>query len=198
MKDDLVALDTKTPVWDRFFTVAPLVLIGTTEENGSIDLAPKHMATSIGLENYFGFVCTPEHGTYRNIKRTGVFTVSYPRPSQLLYTSLAASPRCGEDAKVVLDSYPTFPATKVEGVLFEDSYLFLECELLKIIDGFGKYGLITGSIVAAHAHRDSLRASEREDQELIHDAPILAYLHPSRFATIKTSYSFPFPAGMKR
>ena len=39
-----ITLDTTNPVWDRFFTVAPLVLIGTREPDGALDLAPKHMA----------------------------------------------------------------------------------------------------------------------------------------------------------
>ena len=34
--------------WDRFFTVAPLVLVGTLEPDGSADIAPKHQATPIG------------------------------------------------------------------------------------------------------------------------------------------------------
>ncbi|QDV86402.1 hypothetical protein TBK1r_54210 [Stieleria magnilauensis] len=29
--DDLVRLDVSVPIWDRFFKVAPLVVIGTRE-----------------------------------------------------------------------------------------------------------------------------------------------------------------------
>ena len=100
-------LDVSQPVWDRFFWVAPLVLIGTQEPDGTHDLAPKHMAIPIGWENYYGFVCTPRHHTYANIQREGVFTVSYPRPSQLVLTSLAASPRCGEAEKPALAVLPS-------------------------------------------------------------------------------------------
>jgi hypothetical protein len=32
--DGLVELSTKTPIWDRFFTIAPLVLTGTREADG--------------------------------------------------------------------------------------------------------------------------------------------------------------------
>ena len=32
----------------------------------------------------------------------GVFTVSYPRPAQLVLASLAASPRCGDEGKPAL------------------------------------------------------------------------------------------------
>jgi len=53
---NLVDVDTSVPVWDQFFTVAPLVLIGTIDKDGSLDLAPKHMVTPMGWQNYFGFV----------------------------------------------------------------------------------------------------------------------------------------------
>ena len=56
---NVVYLDTKHPVWERFFTVAPLVLIGTQEPDGGHDLAPKHMAMPVSWQNYFGFVCAP-------------------------------------------------------------------------------------------------------------------------------------------
>ncbi len=198
LPEHVITLDIEVPIWDRFFLVAPLVLIGTREKNNALDFAPKHMVTPMGWENYFGFVCTPRHSTYQNIARTGVFTVSYPRPSQLLYASLAASPRCGDDEKPSLATFPTFHATRIDGDFIKDAYLYFECEHFKIIDGFGDNSLITGKIIAAHAHNDALRASEWDDQELIHAAPMLAYLHPGRFVSIDKSFSFPFPAGMKK
>ena len=42
--ENLVTLDASQPVWDRCFMVAPLVLVGTRDADGSLDLAPKHMA----------------------------------------------------------------------------------------------------------------------------------------------------------
>ena len=194
----LVELDVNEPIWDRFFWVAPLVLVGTREADGSHDLAPKHMAIPMGWQNYFGFVCTPRHHTYSNVKRDGVFTVSYPRPSQLVLTSLAASPRCGEEHKPALSVLPVFPASVVDGVLVDGAYLFLECELDRIVDDFGINSLIVGRIVAARVARDAERMDELEDQALVHDSPLLAYLHPGRFTTIEQSFSFPFPAGMKK
>ena len=72
----LIELDIEQPIWDRFFWVAPLVLIGTREPDGGHDLAPKHMAIPIGWDNFYGFVCTPSHHTYSNIQRERVFTHS--------------------------------------------------------------------------------------------------------------------------
>lgn len=195
---EIVELDASRPVWDRCFMVAPLVLIGTRDADGSLDLAPKHMAFPLGWKNYFGFVCSPKHHTSANIERNGVFTVSYPKPSQVLYASLAASPRYAGGPKTVLQSFATFPAKKIDGDFIEDAYLFLECKHYKTIDGFGDNCLISGEVVAAYAHPDYVRSSEFDDQELIHDAPLFAYLPPGRFASITRSNAFPFPADMKR
>ncbi len=194
----IVELGTEEPVWDRCFMVAPLVLVGTRDEDGSLDLAPKHMAFPMGWQNYFGFVCSPRHCTSANIERTGEFTVSYPKPSQVLYASLAASPRYEGGEKTVLQSFPTFPAKRINGEFIDDAYLFLECRHFKTIDGFGDNCLITGEVVAAYAHPDYIRSTQLDEQELIHDAPLMAYLPPSRFATITKSNAFPFPADMKR
>lgn len=194
----LVELDVRQPVWDRFFWVAPLVLVGTMEADGSHDLAPKHMAFPVGWENYFGFVCTPRHHTYGNIQRDGVFTVSYPRPTQLVLTSLAASPRCEAESKPSLSALPVFPASQVNGVLLKGGSAFLECELERIVDGFGVNSLIVGRVVAARIAEDAERMDDGDDQALVHQSPLLAYLNPGRFATIDDSYSFPFPAGMKK
>jgi hypothetical protein len=70
--------------------------------------------------------------------------------------------------------------------------------LHRIVDGFGQNSLITGRVLAAHVDEQALRGTERDDQELIHGAPLLAYLYPGRTAQIKDSYSFPFPKDFKR
>lgn len=41
-------------------------------------------------------------------------------------------------------------------------------------------------------------ASERDDQDLIHGSPLLAYLNPGRYAAIGESYSFPYPTSFMR
>ena len=198
MPGNVVTVDTTVPVWEQFFTVAPLVLIGTRDADGSLDLAPKHMVTPMGWQNYFGFVCTPRHNTCGNIERTGEFTVSYPKPSQVLITSLAASPRCEHGEKPIIDYLDTFAAQEIDGEFITDGYLYFECRHFKTIDGFGENCLITGEIVAAYGDDDFLRHSEADDQETIHDSPLFAYLAPGRFATIDRSNAFPFPESMKR
>lgn len=196
--DKLIALATDRPIWDRFFGVYSLVIVGSKEERGCYNLAPKHLAMPLGWENHYCFVCSPRHTTYDNIRRHGVFTVSYPRPSEVLLASLAAAPRCEDLSKPSLLVLPTFPARAVDGVLVKGSYLFLECKLHTILDGFGLNSLIIGNVVAATAHADALRGEEPDEGEQIFQFPLLAYISPGRLAEVRQTTAFPFPKGFSR
>jgi flavin reductase (DIM6/NTAB) family NADH-FMN oxidoreductase RutF len=178
--------------------VAPLTIVGTREPDGTYDLAPKHLAIPLSWSDHYGFVCTSSHATYANVQREGCFTVSFPRPDQIVLTSLAAAPRCEDDHKYSLEAIPTVPATKVDGVLVDHAYLHFECELDRVIDGFGVNSLIVGRIVAASAAEDSLRDTDRDAQEMIAHSPMLAYLHPGRFTEIHQTHAFPYHVGFKR
>lgn len=191
-------LDTSSPIWERIFTVAPLIVIGT-KEDATYNLAPKHMATPIGFDNYFGFVCTPNHATYQNIKETQEFTVSFPTPDQVTLASLSATPRCDDNlgTKPILETLPTIKASLVDAPCIESSYLFLECKLFKIIDGFNENSIITGKIIAAHVDKNYLKVSEKDEQKQLKENPLLVYISQGRFARITETYNFPFPKNFK-
>ncbi|MFW6191841.1 MAG: flavin reductase [Gemmatimonadota bacterium] len=196
--DDLVSFDSDTPFWDRVFLVSSLVVVGTREGSGW-NMAPKHLAMPLSWQDDYGFVCTPRHATYHNVREHGTFTVSYPRPSQVVVSSLTASPRCGDEEKgPILDALPTWPAPNVDGIFLRDAYFFLECELTRIVDGFGDNSLIAAKVVAAHADRDALRGSERDDAAAVAGASPLVYLSPGRYAELERSHAFPFPAGFRK
>ena len=184
-------------LWERVFTVAPLVLVGTVEPDGVVDLAPKHQATPLGWGSHYGFACTESHRTHANVQRTGGFTVSFPTPEQSVLVGQAGSPRFGEE-KSALAAVPTRPATVVEGPLVEGAALWLECELDRVVEGFGTHDFITGTIVAAAAPAWALRDPDVDDADLLGRHPALAYLCPTRFASITESLSFPFPAAFRR
>lgn len=194
----LVELDTSQPIWEHFFSVYPLVVVGTREADGSVDLAPKHLAMPMSWKNYFGFVCSPEHGTYKNIQREKEFTVSYARPDETVLVSLAATPRCDDGSKPITTALPTFPASKVNASFLEAGYLFLECELHELVENLGDNSLIIGRIVAARISENALRKSDLDDMDLVKASPLLAYLYPGRFTEISGSLKLPFPAGFKR
>lgn len=196
--DGLVTLDTAHPIWERFFTVAPLILVGSRDPEGSWDIAPKHMATPVSWQNYYGFVCSPNHRTYRNIATCRQFTVSFPRPEQVVETSFAAAPRWEDCSKPGLQVVPTLPARAVDGVLVAGCSAYLECQLERLVDGLGENSLVIGRVVAAHVAPDAIRTLDRDDNDLLQQAPLLAYLSPGRFARIDRSWAFPFPAGFAR
>lgn len=195
----LVRLGVSAPIWDKVFLVAPLVLVGTLEDDGAPNLAPKHMVMRIGRQRRFAFVCSHRHATLRNALARGAFTVSFPRPSQILETSFAAGGRAEDSSKPSLAALRTFPATAVDGVLVEGCYLHLECRLDRVIDGFGDDSVVVvGEIVAASAAEDAVRHSDGDDADLIARSPLLAYVSPGRFASVHETLSFPYPRDFRR
>lgn len=193
----LVSLPVGPPLWDRVFLVAPLVLVGTKEGDG-YDLAPKHMAMPLGWGDYYCFACTPRHATYGNALEHRAFTVSFPSPEQVLQVGLGAGGRRPDGSKPSLRALPTFPATAVDGVLVEGCRLYLECELDRVVDGFGENSLVIGRVRAAHAPEDALRHEDADDADLLHRLPALAYLSPGRFGAIRDTLAFPFPVDHRR
>lgn len=194
----LVPLAVDRPIWDRVFGVFPLVIVGSKDQDNRHDIAPKHLAMPLGWENFYCFVCSPRHATYRNIQGHGMFTVSYPRPSDVLMASLAAAPRCEDQSKPSLLVLPTFRARHVDGVLVQGCYFYLECTLHTILDGFGPNSLIIGNVVGAMADESALRAEDRDENDQIFQFPLLAYLSPGRFSEIRSTRAFPFPKGFSR
>lgn len=189
-----IPLDKATPLWQRVFTVAPLVVVGT-KEGDRYNLAPKHMVVPLGTDNYIGFVCTPAHATFQNIQENGFYTISFIHPSQVIIASLAASSRVNEAGdKPGLLGLPMSRARTVDCVLVDEAYLQLECELEKFVGGFGEHSLIAGRVVDAYADERALRISDADEQRVLLESPLIAYVHPGRFAKISETYAFPFPA----
>lgn len=194
---DLVPLQLDDSLWERVFQVAPLVVVGTREPDGGHDFAPKHRVVTL-TPRHFGFVCRESHATYRNALREQAFTVSWPGPGQIVMTAAAAAPRCEDDEKKAMRGLPTVPAKYVEGELLAGCSLYVECRLDRVIDDLDEDCLIIGRIVAAWAAPDALRNHDALDRTLVHQRPMIAYLHPSQFATIDESVGFPFPKDFTR
>jgi flavin reductase (DIM6/NTAB) family NADH-FMN oxidoreductase RutF len=196
----MVELEIDGNLWNRSFAVHSLVIIGSKEEDGSYNLAPKHMAMPLGFSPYFAFIGTARKSTYQNIKREKVFTVSYPSPNQLVISSLTASQREKNNTKPIIDQIPTVEAQKIEGRLLKDAYFHLECRLSEFMGKFGEWELVVGKIEAAYAQKAALKRTgeDRSDNQLIYENPLLAYVHPDRFSVIKETHAFPFPKDFKR
>lgn len=199
LNNKYVKLSLEEPIWDHVFLVAPLIVVGT-KEGSRYDLAPKHMATLIGDSNYFAFICTPNHATYRNIEKHKEFSVSFPVPDQVVLASLSASPRCRQqiDKKPIVAELPTSKCKAIDARVLSDSYLYFECSLSNIIDGFDAYSIVVGRIVEAHVDSAYMKISDKDEQQQIYQNPLLAYIAHGRFAKITDSYNFPLPKGFKR
>ena len=150
MADRLVELPVEAGLWERVFTVAPLVLVGT-KEGDSHDFAPKHMAMPLGWEGFYCFVCAPRHATYRNVRAPAVHGQLSQAAIRSSTSSLAAGGRFEGGAKPTLAAVPSIPARVVDGRLVDGCPFYLECELERIVDGFGPNSLIVGRVVAASA-----------------------------------------------
>jgi flavin reductase (DIM6/NTAB) family NADH-FMN oxidoreductase RutF len=192
-----ISLELDDSLWDHVFQVAPLVMIGTREPDGGYDFAPKSRIVNL-TPQHFGFVCRESHATYRNVVRERAFTVSWPGPRQIVMTSAAAAPRCEDGEKKTLKGLPTIAAKQVDGQWLADCSLTVECRLDRVIDDLGDDDLVIGRVVAAWASPDAMRNAKTPDRQVVHEHPILAYLHPSQFATIDKSVGFPFPKGFTR
>lgn len=200
---DMIEITHDKQFWERTFSVHSLVVIGSREKEGHYNLAPKHLALPLGFERYFGYLDTKRKATYHNVLREKVFTVSFPRPEQLVLTSFTASPREEDFTKPVirvLEEVVTEPARQIDGLFLKDAYLQLECRLVDRHGEFGEWELMAGEVIAAYVHKDALRISgdDMDDDRLIRNAPLLAYLHPDRFAIVKESHTFPFPKDIRR
>ncbi len=193
---ELVELTVGPALWTRTFAVAPLVLVGTKEGDG-YDFAPKHMAMPLGWEGYYCFVCSPRHATYRNVRAHPSFTVSFPRPEQIVEASFSAGGRFAAGEKPGLAAVPVVPARVVDVPVLDGCALALECELERIVDGFGPNSLIAGRVVAATAARDALRGAEVDDADLVQRLGLVAYLAPGRLAIVRESTAFPYTSDFR-
>ena len=94
------------------------------------------------------------------------FTVSYPRPDQVLLGSLSAAPRCdGGQKERSLTAVPTIPSGESGRCAGRGFLLFLECALERIIDGSSVDGLIVGKVVAVAVLKMALSREDRDENK---------------------------------
>lgn len=198
MRRSAVPVLVDDDLWQRLHLVAPLVIVGTVEDDGSHDLAPKHMAMPMSWGPLFGFVCSPTHRTWHNAIARGEFTVSYLRPDQILDATFAAGPRHRDGSKPTLDAVQTEPAHVVGGVVVAGARTVLECRLHRVVEDLGPNGLLIGEVVAARALPRAVRDPDVDDADLVREEPLLVYAHPDRFGALTTTHAIPLHLGFRR
>jgi flavin reductase (DIM6/NTAB) family NADH-FMN oxidoreductase RutF len=182
----------------RYFTVKPLILVTTLGSTGLPNVAPKTQNMDVGrCEQYFAFVCAPQHHTYQNAKANKEFVVNYPGPE--LIGKVSATAQLAEDSdEIALAGLTSITSLVVKPPRIKECYLHLECKLLEIKD-LEDSSLILGNVVARSADKAvsfECRKS-RENIRLLSKRPLLAYVYPDHYTKISFAEEFVFPKNYK-
>lgn len=183
----LLSLELKQPLWSRFFSIAPVVLVGTRNEDGSQDLFTTHCVLPLANPNRFAVLVPPSTPTARNAAREGAFAVSFPRPGQVVEASLAAN----VGPHPLGDQIPTFQAPAIDAPFLEGAYVHLECEVERTLEELAPDVLVLGKVVGAYVDREFRRMAERDDHDLLVKNPLLAFAIPGRIAKVSDTDAFP-------
>jgi len=182
----------------RYFTVKPIILVTTLGPNGVPNVAPKTQCMDVGRrEEYFAFVCTPQHHTYQNVKANREFVVNYPGPE--LIQKVSATSQFAENVdEIALAGLTSIPSFVVKPPRIKECKVHLECKLVEIKD-LDVASIILGKIVARSAtHEVSFRREKaNENINLLSNHPLLAYVYPDHYTTIRVATKFVFPKNYK-
>ena len=187
----LLSLELEQPIWDRFFTVAALVVIGTRNTDGSYDLFGTHQGYPLEPANLFAFLASPLETAVANALRERAFSVSFPRPQQVVEASIAAAAATDKGPHPLAAEIQTFPAQRIDAPLLSKAQLFLECQVDRVVEDLDDRVLVIGSLVAAHLDPDCRRLSDRDDADLLRRNPLLAFVAPGRVTAIAQTDAFP-------
>jgi flavin reductase (DIM6/NTAB) family NADH-FMN oxidoreductase RutF len=153
---------------------------------------------SIGRrEEYFVFVCTPEHHTYQNAKASGEFVVNYPGPE--LIEKVSAASRFAENVdEVALSGLTTIPSLVVKPPRIRECRVHLECKVVDFKD-FDDGSMILGKVVSRSGDREISfkKGTAEENINLLSTHPLLTYVYPNHYARINTAEKFVFPENYK-
>lgn len=182
----------------RYFTVKPIILVTTFGPHGLPNVAPKTQSMDVGRsEEYFAFVCVPEHHTYQNARANKEFVVNYPGPE--LIEKVSASSQHAENVdEVTLAGLTAIPSLVVKPPRIKECKVHLECKLVDIMD-LDTASIIVGKIVARSSDKEVSfeHGKAKENIKLLSEHPLLAYVHPGHYARLHVAKEFPFPKNYK-
>lgn len=182
----------------RYFTVKPLILVTTLGPQGLPNVAPKTQSMDMGRsEEYFAFVCVPEHHTYQNAKANGEFVVNYPCP-ELIEKVSASSQHTENVDEITLAGLTAIPSLVIKPPRIKECRVHLECKLVDVID-LDTASIIVGKIVARSADKEVSfeRGKAKENIKLLSKHPLLAYVYPDHYAKLHVAEEFLFPKNYK-
>ena len=148
MIGDFVDIGLDPWQWRPAPLINQVVLVGTVEETGAFDLAPKTSAffASTALPAV-GFSCNTTHHTACNISRTGAFVVNVPEAShaaKIWDVFLRAS-----QERLAAAGWHARAGDVVAGACWDEAVAQLECTHHATIEIAGEEIVIIGRVVAA-------------------------------------------------
>jgi len=182
----------------RYYSVKPIILVTTIGPSGISNVAPKTQCMDVGRrEEYFAFVCTPQHHTYQNIKANREFVVNYPGP-ELIQKVSATSQFAEKVDEIALAGLTSIPSLVVKPPRIKECKVHLECRLTEIKD-LDVGSIILGKIVARSATQEVSfeREKAEENINLLLNHPLLAYVYPDHYTAIQAATKFIFPKNYK-
>ena len=142
--EDLVEISTEAPIWERFFTVAPLVLVATKRAATTTSRRSISPCRSAGRTTSASSAARRTR-RHRNLEAHPEFTVSFPRGRPDRQSSLlAAGSRLDDRSKPTLAPFRSSRPARWTACSSRAAALYLECALERVIDGFGENSLIVG------------------------------------------------------
>ncbi len=175
-----VAIDPDKRKWRPSPILGQLVLVTTTNEDGTSNVAPKNWISYMAsCPSVIALGCNREHWTARNILRSGEFVMNVPG-AELVDAVWEAGylehPRPVESAGLT-----PIPSLKVKPPRIEECKAHLEC----VLDRHFAYGdelVILGRIVAASIDREALEA--KDPYEYLR---MIVFLESGTYGIVKTA-----------
>lgn len=164
--------------WHPSPILGQLVLVTTTNEDGTSNVAPKNWISYMAFgPSLIALGCSSKHWTARNILRSGEFVINIP--GEDLVDIVWQAGYLNHPRPVESLGLTPIPSLKVKPPRVEECRAHLECVLDKHF-AYGDEVIILGRIVAASIDQEALEA--RDPYEYL---KMLVFLEDGTYGTVK-------------
>jgi len=186
MKKERVLRESKRKViiepdkrkWHPSPILGQLVLVTTTNEDGTSNVAPKNWISYMAFgPSLIALGCNRKHWTAKNILRSREFVINVPGAN--LVNTIWEAGYLDHPRPVESSGLTPIPSVKVKPPRIEECRAHLECVLDKHFD-YGDEVIILGRIVAASIDEEALKA--RDPYEYL---KMLVFLEDGIYGTVR-------------
>src|SRR5487761_531803 len=173
-----VVIEPDERKWHPSPIISQLVLVTTTNEDGTSNVAPKNWISYMAFRpSLIALGCNSKHWTAKNILRSGEFVVNVPGAN--LVDTIWEAGYLDHPRPVESTGLTPIPSLKVKPPRIEECRAHLECVLDKHF-AYGDEVIILGRIVAASIDQEALEA--RNPYEYL---KMLVFLEDGTYGTVR-------------